>query len=163
MTAPSSISCARRWAVAPLGAGRGPERTLHGPNEVRFTKRLPHHHCVGLERPNRRSITADKHVRNGPGAEDLLDGSDATYITQAHVDDHQVRSASTGGGHSIGLSGLDCTNMAHPCEHFGEQAADHGVVFHHEDAERPHRAAPPSAPPSFIQISIRSSGSDAVI
>ena len=71
---------------------------------------------------------------------DRVDGGDAASVAQLHVDDHQIRLASRRRGDRVGLGGLDAAHVvAHPFEHLAEQYADHGVVFHHQDAGRFHQ------------------------
>jgi hypothetical protein len=118
-------------------------RTAHRPNQVRSAKRLLNGHRARPDRRNRGNIAADEHVRSGRALVSCycLDGGDAAANAQLHIDDHELRSPSRGGGNRTGLGALDQTDVAHAREHFGEESADHDIVFHHEDAERSHRLA----------------------
>jgi hypothetical protein len=94
-------------------------------------------------------------VWDGSGTAQFLDRRDAASIAQPCIDDHQVWSASKGGGHGISLGGLEGANLvAHLFEHLGKQHADHDVVLHHEDAGCCHWFTSPPALPSSTQISM---------
>lgn len=119
------------------------ERVLNDPGKIGLAIGLLNHRIVRSERPNGREIGADKHVRNRGSAMNFVNGSDTASLAQSDVDDHQVGMPPCGGDHGLCLSGFDGTDvMPHFFEHLGKQYADHGIVFHHENAERGHRCIP---------------------
>jgi len=80
-------------------------RTAHRPNQVRSAKRLLNGHRARPDRRNRGNIAADEHVRSGRALVSCycLDGGDAAANAQLHIDDHELRSPSRGGGNRAGL------------------------------------------------------------
>lgn len=126
------------------------ERILDGTDKVGFVERLLQHDCIRSARMNSRA--AHEHVRNGSGAQYLLDGRDATPVAQMRIHDHQIRPVLQGSRYRIGLGRLDGAYLvAHPCERLGKQHAENGVVLHYEDAERFHRFTSPPVLPQLTR------------
>ena len=120
--------------IVPIERGAGAHRAFDRPNKIAFPKRLLKNDRTMGERLRPQGITADEHVGHEPG---LQDGRGTISIHEVHVDDHQVRPASEGGGYGAGLGSFNGTDlMAHRDEQIGKQHGDNGFV----DEENTQRA-----------------------
>src|ERR1700733_5954247 len=87
-----------RQAVGFSGDGGGPQCSLHDQRELGFVIRLLNGNGTWLERAKSCNIATDENVRNRPDKVDCINGGDAASLSQLHIDDDQIRSASRSGG-----------------------------------------------------------------
>lgn len=115
---------------------RSVERLPDDAGKVGFTIRLLDENRTWPKPPIPGNIGADEHMRDRPRVMNCLDGGDAAALTQAYINDHQIRLASCGGADSISLGGFDRAHVVpHPREHLGKQCTDDDIVLHHNDTQ----------------------------